>query len=133
MKKKQTETRFSWERIKAVVKKWLQLLLNPRFLLCFGIGWMITNGWAYLMLGAGILWDCAWALSLAGAYLALLWIPMTPEKIITVTIAVLLLRWLFPNDQKTLGVLREMREKARRSIKKQSQKRKKGRSVEPTE
>lgn len=47
MKKKQTETRFSWERIKATVKKWLQLLLNPRFLLCFGIGWMITNGWVF--------------------------------------------------------------------------------------
>ncbi|MBR7098178.1 MAG: hypothetical protein IKC59_02085 [Clostridia bacterium] len=97
-----------WNKIGSTVKKWVMLLLNPRFLLCFGIGWMITNGWAYLMLGLGLLLDASWAIATASAYLALLWIPMTPEKIITVAIAILLLRKLFPNDEKTLGVLRDM-------------------------
>ena len=110
------------DKLKAIVKKWVLLFLNPRFLLCFGIGWMITNGWAYVMLGLGILLDSAWASATASAYLALLWIPMTPEKIITVTIAILLLRKLFPNDEKTLGVLREMFEKAKTTAKKHPKK-----------
>jgi len=104
------------EKVKAVVAKWLGLLLNPRFLLCFGIGWMITNGWAYLMLGFGVLLDIGWASAVAGAYLTLLWIPMTPEKLLTLAIAILLLRWLFPNDEKTLGVLREIFSKTKASF-----------------
>ena len=87
--------------------------MNPRFLLCFGIGWMITNGWAYIMLGLGT-WLCIpWMMAVGGGYLALLWIPFTPEKIITVTIALVLMKLLFPNDEKTLGLLRELYEKAK--------------------
>ncbi len=112
-KQVRTRWKFPTDKIKATVKKWAQLLLNPRFLLCFGIGWMITNGWAYVMLGLGVLLDVGWACATASAYLTLLWIPMTPEKILTVAIAILLLRKLFPNDEKTLGVLREMFSKAK--------------------
>ncbi|MBQ1477168.1 MAG: hypothetical protein IIZ33_03375 [Erysipelotrichaceae bacterium] len=28
---------------------------DPRYILCFLIAWMITNGWAYIFLGIGIL------------------------------------------------------------------------------
>ncbi len=111
------------ETVKAVVSKWLGLLLNPRFLLCFGLGWMITNGWAYVMLGFGVLFDIGWATAVAGAYLTLLWIPMTPEKLLTLAIAILLLRWLFPGDEKTLGVLRETLLKTRVSFQKRLKKR----------
>ncbi len=103
-------------KLKATAKKWVQLCLNPRFLLCFGIGWMITNGWAYVMLGLGVLLDVGWACTVASAYLTLLWIPMTPEKILSVAIAILLLRKLFPNDEKTLGVLRELFSKAKAEV-----------------
>ena len=115
MRKFQTKCRTS-------VKKWAQLLFNPRFLLCFGIGWMITNGWAYVMLGLGVLLDMGWACAAASAYLTLLWIPMTPEKILTVAIAILLLRKLFPNDEKTLGTLREMFADAKRVVSKRTKK-----------
>ena len=119
MKKSTSENRRKWSaKLLATVRKWVMLFLNPRFLLCFGMGWMITNGWAYVMLGLGILLDSAWACSVAGAYLAFLWIPMTPEKIITVAIAVFLLKKCFPNDEKTLGVLREIADKAKASLKK---------------
>ena len=110
------------ETVKAVVSKWVGLLLNPRFLLCFGIGWMITNGWAYVMLGFGVLFDIGLATAIAGAYLTLLWIPMTPEKLLTLAIAILLLRWFFPNDEKTLGVLRETLSKTRLSFQKRRKK-----------
>jgi len=89
------------------------LVVNPRFLLCFGIGWMITNGWAYIMLALGTWLGIPWMMAVGGGYLALLWIPFTPEKIITVAIALVLLKLLFPNDEKTLGLLHELYEKAK--------------------
>ncbi len=101
------------EKIKAITKKVLQFLLNPRLLLCFGIGWMITNGWSYILLGIGTWFGIEWMIGIAAGYLAFLWIPFTPEKLVTVTIAIALLRWLFPGDQKTLQVLKDMFAKAK--------------------
>ena len=79
---------------------------------------MITNGWAYVMLGLGVLLDIEWACTASSAYLALLWIPMTPEKLLTVAIAILLLRWFFPRDEQTLGALREMLAETKRVLSK---------------
>ncbi len=96
------------QKILRFCKKAVWLLLNPRFLLCFGIGWMITNGWSYIAAALGAYFGIGWLTAIASTYLALLWIPFTPEKIFTLAIAIALLRWLFPNDEKTLGQLREM-------------------------
>lgn len=101
------------EKIKEVFKKAVYFLFNPHFLLCFGIGWMITNGWSYIMLGIGTYYNIGWMIAVAGAYLTFLWLPISPEKIVTVAIAMALLRWLFPKDEKTLGVLKEIHEKAK--------------------
>ena len=101
-------------QIKAKIKKIAWFFANPRLLLCLGIGWIITNGWSYIMLGLGILWDIGWMQAVAGAYLAFLWFPFTPEKIVTVLIAILLLRLLFPKDEKTLEVLRGMFKRAKK-------------------
>lgn len=97
--------------IKNKAKKAAQFLLNPRFLLCFGIAWLITNGWSYIMLGVGTYFGIGWMIAVATAYLAFLWLPVSPEKIATVLIAMALLRFLFPHDHKTLGVLRELHKK----------------------
>lgn len=90
-----------------------QFLFNPRFLLCFGIGWIITNGWSYLMLMFGTWWEIPWMIAVATAYIAFLWLPVSPEKIVTVAIAMGLLRWLFPNDEKTLGILKQLHERVK--------------------
>ncbi len=47
-------------------------------------------------------------IAVATGYLALLWIPLTPEKLITIVIAIALLKFLFPNDKKTLGILKAL-------------------------
>ena len=47
----------NWEKCKSAAKKTLQFFFNPRFLLCFGIGWIITNGWSYIMMGLGLLFQ----------------------------------------------------------------------------
>ena len=99
--------------IKPMIKKILWLVFNPRFVLCFGLAWIITNGWSYILFAIGTLCKIGWMMAASGAYMAFLWFPFTPEKLVTLALAILLLRWLFPRDEKTLGVLRNMRDYAK--------------------
>lgn len=113
---------FTKDNLKKWIKNTVGFILNPRLLLCFGIAWMITNGWAYVLLGLGIFFDSVWMQAVGGAYLGLLWIPMTPEKIITVAISIFLLRVLFPKDEKTLGVLIDIKNKTLSAVKRRRKK-----------
>ena len=65
------------------------------------------------MLGLGIFFDVTWMQAVASAYLAFLWIPVTPEKILTVIIAIFFLKRFFPKDEKTLAILLNMFEKVK--------------------
>ena len=104
------------EKLKHNLKKALQFIANPRLILCFLAGWMITNGWSYIMFGIGTYLEIPWMIAVSGAYLAFLWLPISPEKIVTFAIAIALLRWLFPNDEKTLAVLKHWYAKAKAAI-----------------
>ena len=122
------------EKAKATAKKALGFIFNPHLLLCFGIAWFITNGWSYAMLGIGTLFRIKWMIGVAGAYLAALWLPFTPEKLLTVAIAMSLLRLIFPDDRKTLAVLREMREKHKiKKAEKKEEKAEKAKTAETKE
>ena len=87
-------------------RAWGRILLNPRLLLCLFIAWMITNGWSYIFFGVGMVLKINWMRIVGGAYMSFLWLPFTPEKLVTVVIAIFLLRLFYPHDQQTLGVLR---------------------------
>ncbi len=104
-------------KIKNWVKTVVQFILNPHLLLCLGLAWIITNGWAYITVAIAAWLKIDWLGAVAGAYLAALWIPFTPEKIITVIIAIFLLKLLFPHDKKTLKKLHNIKEKAKAEIK----------------
>lgn len=93
---------------KPKLKTALGFLLNPRFVLCFGIAWFLTNGWCYVAVGLGTWLKLPWLAGVGTAWMAALWFPFTPEKIVTVLIAMWLLKRLFPNDQKTLAVLHRL-------------------------
>ena len=120
------EKKITKEKIKHYVKKIFQFILNPRFLVCFGIGWMITNGWSYVLFAVGTLLDIEWMVIVSSAYLAFLWLPISPEKLVTLAIAIILLKFLFPNDKKTLGVLQDLHKKAKEKILNRKNNRKKG-------
>jgi hypothetical protein len=123
-------------KIKGFLKTAVQFILNPRLLLCFGIGWMITNGWSYVLLGLGTWLNNEWMMGIAGAYLTFLWLPVSPEKLVTVAIAIALLRWLFPNDQKTLGLLKQTYSELKQALrlkKEQRQEKKHERCAESAE
>lgn len=119
------EKKITKEKIKYYAKKVIQFILNPRFLVCFGIGWMITNGWSYVLFAVGTLLDIEWMIIVSSAYLAFLWLPISPEKLVTLAIAIVLLKFLFPNDTKTLGVLQELHRKTMEKVLNRKNKRKK--------
>lgn len=98
--------------MKGKITSVLQFIANPRLLLCVALAWLITNGWSYVLLGLGSYYNIPWMTAIAGAYVTFLWLPVSPEKIVTFAIAIALLRLLFPHDQKTLAVLREFHKKA---------------------
>ena len=101
------------EKIKEKLLIILQFFANPRLLLCLGIGWIITNGWSYVMLAIGTIFQIKWMMAIAGAYMTFLWFPFTPEKLGTVIIAMFLLKRLFPNDTKTLKILHDLHQKVK--------------------
>lgn len=109
--------------MKDKLKKVIRFLTNPRLLLCVAIAWLITNGWSYILFGLGSYFGIHWMTAVAGGYIAFLWLPISPEKIVTFAIAIALLRLLFPNDQKTLAVLRRFHEKAKAAIRGRREKR----------
>ncbi len=75
------------------------------------------------MMGIGTFFEIPWMIAVSGAYLTFLWLPISPEKIVTVAIAIGLLRILFPRDEKTLGVLKKMHEEIKNAVKAKKQKR----------
>ncbi len=103
--------------MKYKLKNFFAFIVNPKLLLCVLIAWMITNGWSYILLGIGSYYKIAWMTAVAGAYLAFLWLPISPEKIVTFAIALALLRLLFPRDTQTLAVLKKLLQKAKSAIK----------------
>ena len=94
------------EKIKRFFIKALKFITNPRLLLCVAVAWIITNGWSYVLFATGTYFEIGWMTAVGGAYLTFLWLPVSPEKLVTIAIAMGLLRWWFPNDQKTLAVLK---------------------------
>lgn len=100
------------------LKKIMQFIVNPRLLFCIAIAWLITNGWSYILLAIGTYYKINWMVTIASAYLAFLWLPISPEKIATFAIAIALLQMLFPNDQKTLAVLKKIYQRAKSALKK---------------
>jgi len=66
----------------------LKPYLTWRMALSFGIAWVITNGWSYLAILFGWLFNIQWLLSIGIGYQAFLWLPFTIEKPITFAIGV---------------------------------------------
>ena len=102
--------------MKEKMKTIIQFFANPRLLLCLALAWIITNGWSYLVLGIGTFFDISWMKVIGGGYMTFLWLPISPEKLATVAIAIVLLRLLFPGDEKTLAKLKEMHRKLKKKF-----------------
>lgn len=70
---------------KGLIKAW-NFIKDWRTSVSFFLAWMITNGWSYCFLFIGNWLDISWMKWVGGTYLAFLWFPGTPEKLITIPI-----------------------------------------------
>ena len=109
--------------MKRKLKKLLQFLTNPRLLLCYGLAWMVTNGWSYVLFTLGAWLQINWMAAVGSAYLTFLWLPISPEKLVTFPLTIVLLRWLFPNDQKTLAVMKNKYAQLKDALRRKKQER----------
>ena len=108
----------------AKIKLFLKRLCNWRFLVCFLIAWMITNGWAYFFIGFGTFCNIGWMLAIGSTYMAFLWMPFTPEKLITIPIALFLLKILFPKQKELHKKMQEENEKIKKEEQEKKEKKK---------
>ncbi len=99
-------------KIKKFFRSAWEFLANPHLLICLALAWMITNGWSYLFIVFGFLFHLHAMTAIGTAYLAMLWFPFTPEKLITIALAIILLNKLFPKDRRTLVRLKAIKRKA---------------------
>lgn len=102
-----------WQKLKKILK----FFLNWRFVVSFGIAWMITNGWAYICLGLGIWLDIKWLASVAGSYVAFLYLPFTPEKLITIPLAILICKIIFPKQKRIREELTQLYNEEKNKLK----------------
>ena len=100
------------------IKNILKRLCNWQFLICFLIAWMITNGWAYLFIGFGTVYEIGWMLAVGTTYMAFLWLPFTPEKLITFPIALFFLKIFFPKQKELHRQIQDENRKLREETKK---------------
>jgi hypothetical protein len=73
---------------------------------------MITNGWAYLIAFTPLV-KSEWIVWVARTYIGFLYLPWTPEKLITIPIAIWIHIRLFKYDYKTHKQLQEMLQQAK--------------------
>lgn len=92
----------------AIIKDYIKPFLNWRFLISFFTAWMITNGWSYVFVAVGGALGIKWMLSVGLGYQAFLWLPITPEKLITIPLAMGVHRLLFPKDFKNLNMFNKL-------------------------
>ena len=66
-----------------------------RTFVSFLIAWNITNGWCYFFIIIGTWLKIKWMKITGWSYLAFLWLPTTPEKLITVPLGMAIKKLLF--------------------------------------
>lgn len=110
------------KNLKEKLRPWVRALTNPHLLLCCACAWFITNGWAYCAFGIGTYLGLKWVTRIAMVYLGVLWMPGTPEKLFTFAIAILLMKWWFPDDERTLAAIHRKRETLQRKTREQYEK-----------
>lgn len=97
---------------KKVLIEVIDFITDWRTFVSFMIVWMFTNGWAYAFMIIGPRFNIQWMSIVGYAYMGFLWMPFTPEKVVTIPLTIYLKGKLFPKNKelKTIqnkGVLKK--------------------------
>lgn len=96
---------------KILNKIWIYIrpFLNWRFLISYFIPFMLVNGWAWIGFFLLPIIGSNWFTIASSTWLGILWLPATPEKLITIPAAIFIHTKLFgKKDPKTRQQLDDM-------------------------
>ena len=107
-------------KFKSIVKKlWIYInpFLNFKLLLIYIPIWFLMSGWTYLFIFLGMKYQINWMLISGSTWAGVLWLPCTPEKIITIPLTLLLYTKIFGNkNTKTIEKLNKMHIQAKADL-----------------
>lgn len=96
---KHIKTRWSLKKmlnkLKGKLYAFIRFLLDWRTAISFIIAWMITNGWCYIFIILGATYKITWMSVVGTTYMAFLWLPCTPEKLITIPLTIVIKKFIF--------------------------------------
>ena len=105
------------QKTKNKLKSLWRAVTNPHLLISVGLAWFITNGWSYCFFGFGMYFQIKWMYRIGAFWMGMLWLPGTPEKLVTFIIAIWLLERLFPDDTRTLAKIKKKRREVHEATK----------------
>lgn len=81
---------YNW--LAGLFNKYIKPFLTWRILICYLPFWFLATGWAWLfsVIGRG------WLRGAAITWLGILWLPICPEKVVTIPLAIWLHTKIFP-------------------------------------
>lgn len=93
-----------WNKIKTYISPFL----NWRILVIYVPIWFIMSGWTYLFIFLGTRYHVGWMLAAGTAWGTILWLPFTPEKLITVPLTLFIyVKWVGHGDPKLEALMVE--------------------------
>ena len=84
------------------IKTYIAPFLNWRILVIYVPIWFIMSGWTYLFIFLGTKYRVGWMLAAGTFWATVLWLPFTPEKLITVPLTILVYVKLFGSGNEKL-------------------------------
>lgn len=90
------------KRLWTKIKTYISPFLNWRILIIYVPIWFIMSGWTYLFIFLGTRHHVGWMLAAGTFWATVLWLPFTPEKLITVPLTLYLYVKLFGKGNEKL-------------------------------
>ena len=93
------------------IKTYIAPFLNWRILIIYLPIWFIMSGWTYLFIYLGAKHGVGWMLAAGTFWATVLWLPITPEKLITIPITlVIYMKWRGHSDEKLEAMVIEAKQ-----------------------
>ena len=92
------------------IKTYISPFLNWRILVIYVPIWFIMSGWTYLFIYLGTRHHVGWMLAAGTFWATVLWLPFTPEKLITIPLTLFIyVKWVGHSDGKLEAMVVEAR------------------------
>ena len=90
------------KRLWTKIKTYISPFLNWRILVIYVPIWFLMSGWTYLFIYLGTKHGVGWMLAAGTFWATILWLPFTPEKLITIPLTLYLYVKLFGSGNEKL-------------------------------